>query len=138
MGFLGAGLMDHAPILIVDDDPLLHESLAVALTLNGYDVRHAINGLEGLSDIQMVRPSVVLLDSQMPVMDGREFVSALRERNIELPLIIMSGRSEARELAEKAGAVAFLEKPFAMQQLLAAVSASMSIDEQSRQVSRAA
>ena len=61
------------PILVVDDDPRLREVLVLALLLAGYPVREAADGSEVLKLIETSHPALVMLDRQMPVLDGWGF-----------------------------------------------------------------
>jgi len=113
-------------ILIVDDESAIAETLADLLVEEGYEVMVASNGRDGLERIAERRPDVVLLDSMMPVMSGREMLRRLGEEREEreardLPVILMSaGTGSARRIMgdvswELAG---FLRKPFELAQLL--------------------
>jgi CheY-like chemotaxis protein len=68
-------------VLVVDDHPLMRESFCAALQAAGYEVFEAANGREALAVLPKVgRPCVILLDLEMPVMDGAEFLRRLRQR----------------------------------------------------------
>ena len=78
-------------ILIVDDDPDILQTLALCLSTEGYRILQASNGREALDVVEKERPSVILLDLMMPVMDGWQFVAALEERGKrDMPLLILS------------------------------------------------
>lgn len=64
-------------ILIVEDEKVLQDVYKLVLTLKGYNVYTADNGAEGLTQIAITKPDVVLLDIFMPVMDGKEFLKNL-------------------------------------------------------------
>ena len=108
-------------ILIIDDDPAILETVAEILIDEGYRVRMAANGLEGLAALEQQLPALVLLDMRMPVLDGWGFVRALRERGLQVPFVVMTAAQDARRWAQEVGATAYLSKPFDLLELLAAV-----------------
>ena len=110
-----------APVLVVDDDPLIRTSISEILDLEGYPVATAANGAEALESVERSRPSLVLLDMRMPVMDGWGFAGALGERGIQLPILVMTAAQSAETWAHEVGADGFLAKPFELVDLLDAV-----------------
>jgi CheY-like chemotaxis protein len=109
------------PILVVDDDPTILATVSETLDLEGYAVVTATNGAEALAAVERDRPSVVLLDMRMPVLDGWGFIGALRERGISLTVVVMTAAADARRWAREIGAQAVLAKPFELDDLLAAI-----------------
>ena len=114
-----------ALVLIVDDEPHLREMTADLLISHGYEVVVAQHGAEALARLCEHRPDLVLLDLNMPVMDGWQFRAA-QERLVEAPLInipvlILTGADDAPEHAATLRAVGLIEKPFHPDQLLSAV-----------------
>jgi two-component system chemotaxis response regulator CheY len=114
-------LMTDAPILVVDDDPAIRQTVADILDLEGYLVEAASNGAEALRLLDSIRPAVVLLDMRMPVLDGWGFMSALRLRAAQPPVLVMTAARNAREWADEIGAQGHLSKPFELDDLLHAV-----------------
>lgn len=111
--------MDGPPrILIVDDNAVLTDGLAGILRLEGYAVDCTTNGAEALEAIARDRPSVVLLDMHMPVLDGAGFVRALKAQGIQVPIIGMTWSKEADEAAKEVDADAWVGKPFLLAQIL--------------------
>ena len=108
-------------ILIIDDDPSILETVADALADEGYTVRTASNGAEGIEAIDHGMPALVLLDMRMPVMDGWGFARALQERGIRLPLLVMTAAQDAQRWSREVGAVGTIAKPFGLDDLLGAV-----------------
>src|SRR3712207_731781 len=96
--------MPEPPILVIDDDPALLEMVAEILEDEGHPVEQATNGEEGLQVIERVRPSLAVLDMRMPVLDGWGFVRVLRDRGIELPLLVMTAAQDARRWAHEVDA----------------------------------
>jgi CheY-like chemotaxis protein len=105
-------------ILIVDDDVSIRTTLTAFLEDEGYSVDAAINGAEALECVARQRPSLILLDMRMPVMDGWAFAGALRARGIAVPLVVMTAARDARRWAEEIGATAYVAKPFDLPELL--------------------
>jgi CheY-like chemotaxis protein len=113
--------MTGAPILVVDDDPSILDTVAELLDLEGYAVETASNGAEALDQLERTEPSLVLLDMRMPVMDGWSFVRTLKERGRSLPILVMTAAQDARKWAEEVGAAGYVAKPFDLLDLLDAV-----------------
>ena len=113
-------------VLIVEDDPALRMVLADLLEESGYETLTACNGAEALDlidnrpQLSHDAPTVVLADIAMPEMNGYDFASALRFRQLtkSLPVILMS--ATARPMIPP-GIHAFLEKPLKIEPLLAAI-----------------
>ncbi|HWQ12592.1 MAG TPA: response regulator [Roseiflexaceae bacterium] len=108
--------MSH--ILVVDDDPSIRAVIADALADEGYAVRTASNGVEGLLALADALPALVLLDLRMPVMDGWTFARTLHQRGIQLPIVVMTAAQDARQWAQEVGARAYVAKPFDLGELL--------------------
>lgn len=112
-------------ILVVDDDPIILDTVADFLRLNNYDVLTAPNGNEGLRLMAQRAPHLVLSDISMPDVDGYEFFERIR-RNPDwgtIPFIFMSARGQPYDLrlAYAMGADAYLTKPFELEDLQIAV-----------------
>ncbi len=114
-------------ILITEDDASLAEALQVALTRDGYAVDWVSNGAHA---DQALRDSVfdlVILDLQLPKLDGYEVLRRLRQRNTSVPVLILSGREKPHEkvFGLDLGADDYLVKPFSLTELQARVRALM-------------
>ena len=106
-------------ILVIDDEPILRESLQVALTATGYEVLTSRTGEEGLELFSKESPDLVLLDHWLPGINGDEVLGKIKEKNPETPVIIMTAQGSI-ELAVnlmKLGAFDFLVKPFELEQI---------------------
>jgi CheY-like chemotaxis protein len=79
-------------ILIVDDEPLILDSLS-ALLSGSYNVLTAEEGVSGLSKFCEKRPSLVLLDINLPFINGIEILARIREMDRNVPIIMMTGRN---------------------------------------------
>ena len=108
-------------ILIIDDDPAIRSTVAEILQDEGYRVRTAGDGLEGLAALEQQLPALILLDMRMPVLDGWGVARALRERGVQIPFVVLTAAQDARRWAEEVGAIGFLPKPFDLLELLAVV-----------------
>jgi PAS domain S-box-containing protein len=100
-------------VLIVDDEELIRLNLRAVLEDLGYRVVEAANGREGLDLFDSERPGLVLVDLMMPVMDGLSMIAALREKNPETPVIVISGAGTVREAVNslRLGAWDYVMKP---------------------------
>jgi two-component system chemotaxis response regulator CheY len=109
------------PILVVDDDASIRQTVREILDFEGYAVETAADGLEALQAVERGEPSLVLLDMRMPELDGWGFARAIRERGIQLPILVMTAAENARSWADEIGADGYVAKPFELDELLAAV-----------------
>ena len=107
-------------VLIVDDDPAIVRMLRMMLRTNGFDVSEAYDGAEALETIEHHRPSAIILDVEMPVMDGRTFYRRLRQRGDDVPVVILSA-GNARAVQRELGAQGYIAKPFGADDLVDAV-----------------
>jgi len=108
------------PVLIVDDV----ETLSVERELlaeSGFRVVEARDGAEALRAVQEDPPAAVVLDVQMPGMDGPSFARELRMALRRVPLVILTGVADPRREADRCNAEAYLSKPFDAQQLVSVV-----------------
>ena len=107
---------DRPRVLVVDADPAIRLICTTWLTLDGYEVLEAANGQDALDLAFTSKPSVVLLDLSMPVLDGFGLAAALRadERTRELPLVVITGETGPRVTRRvfEMGAAGFFTKPF--------------------------
>jgi DNA-binding NtrC family response regulator len=106
-------------ILVIDDEPILRDSLEVALKTSGYEVVTARTGEEGLEQFKNENPDLVLLDHWLPGINGDEVLRSIKEQDPEIPIIIMTaqGSIEMAVNSMKMGAFDFLVKPFELDQV---------------------
>lgn len=108
-------LQDALKIIYVDDDPILREFAVVNLTTEHATVATAGDGEEALKVIEAFQPDIMLLDLEMPKMDGFEVLERLRASETwrHLPVIVVTGREDvgAVDRAFQAGATSFVVKP---------------------------
>ena len=106
-------------ILIADDDPAIRELLTQILS-DDYDVAEAVNGEQALEGIQSGKYDLILLDFQLPGMTGIDVLKQLRDRQGELPVILVTGHGSPNVAiqASSLGVYGFVSKPFDIDYLL--------------------
>jgi len=112
-------------VLVVDDDPDILDAICDVLHSENYRVARARHGVEALERVTDERPSIILLDLMMPVMDGVTFAQALHARDGDdrIPIIVISADGNPQKAAAAVGARGFLAKPFDIESLLSQVAA---------------
>ena len=100
------------PILIVDDDRDILAAEREVLAEHGFTVREAHDGAEALRAMDLDPPAMIVLDVQMPGIDGPTFARELRTRLRHVPLVILTGVADPKREADRCNAEAFLRKPF--------------------------
>lgn len=105
-------------ICVVDDQPSLRQMLRFTLSVHGYEVLEAENGVDALDILSKEHVDMLIVDWQMPMMDGLALVKKLRENSAyeNLPIIMVSCRDDlsARKKAYSLGVITWLKKPFRM------------------------
>lgn len=114
-------------VLIVEDDPTLRMGLRATLRSEGYRVIVAADGPSGLSLALSDRPDLVLLDVMLPGMNGFEILRELRERDAELPILMLTAKGQEGDRVRglRLGADDYVVKPFGVAELLARVDANL-------------
>jgi two-component system response regulator FixJ len=112
-----------ANIYVVDDDAAVRDSLQVLLEASGYAVRCFPSARDFLAVAKTIDYGCVLVDLQMPGMDGLELKHWLNERNIALPVVVVTGHGDIATAVEamRAGAKDFIEKPFTDEAILTGI-----------------
>lgn len=108
-------------LLLAEDDPLNRDMLVRRLRRRGYEVSEAANGALALDLLcSQPAPDAVLLDLDMPVLDGWGLLGALRDRGLRMPVLLLSAHSlnEDRQRATALGVSAYLTKPLDFDDLL--------------------
>jgi two-component system KDP operon response regulator KdpE len=118
--------MNSAKILVVDDAPQVRRVMRTSLSSQGYTVYEARNGEEALAGVRATPPDLVLLDVNMPGMDGLTACREIRTHS-QVPIIMLTVRSAERDkvAALDAGADDYVVKPFGMPELLARIRAAL-------------
>jgi len=114
-------------ILVVEDDPIIRQTVSYALKRAGFEVSAAGDGFDGLTLARAEQPDLILLDLMLPGIDGYRFAEEVRRENTEVAIIMVTaldgGRDTIRGL--DAGADDYVTKPFSMEELLARVRANL-------------
>ena len=115
-------------ILLVDDDKSFREIIREILVLDGFQVTEAVNGLEAIESFKISQPDLVILDLNMPEMDGMEATIAINAINPSVPVIILTGEREMISTPDafRLGAHYFLSKPPDYNELLAIINVAIS------------
>lgn len=110
-------------ILVVDDSELIHKLQGLVARQLGLTLSHAYNGLEGLQLARRKKFRAILLDLNMPVLDGLTFLETLRKEELgePIPVIVVSTENDDEDIerALQKGATAFVKKPFTFEQISA-------------------
>ena len=112
-------------VLIADDDTAICEALERSLRFEGFKVRSAFNGEIAIEEIEKDLPDILILDINMPEVDGIQVTKYLRSLDIDIPICILSARDEVtdRVAGLEAGADDYVVKPFSFEELLARIRA---------------
>jgi CheY-like chemotaxis protein len=115
--------MQRRRVLVVEDEPYVRDVISEYLESAGYVVDEAVTGVEALERMRSVMPDLVLLDLQLPVMNGCEFVAAVRQepRLASANVVVLSGMADLTDEVANLGARASLAKPIDLDVLLAVV-----------------
>lgn len=116
----------HAVVLVVDDDTAIRELLVAAFEEEGFHVLQAADGAQALHLVSQRRPAVVVLDIQMPGIDGMEVAQRLQEdpETAAIPLVAVSAHAREAEVLAS-GCYAFVSKPFDLVHLVSTVRGAM-------------
>ena len=114
--------MDNKPILLVEDDDAIRQVMAMLLMGEGYEVQTATDGAEALQAIERIPPSLVVLDMNMPVLDGWGFAAEAKAQGLKLAILVVTAtRETAARAGTEIGAAGYLGKRFQLTDFLDAV-----------------
>ncbi len=121
-------------VLVVEDDPRIQKVLYRLFVAEGFDVRSAVDGAEGLDAFRSNAPDVVVLDLMLPGLSGREVCKSMKQHLPDVPVIILSAVTEVADkvLLLELGADDYVTKPFSPRELLARVQAALRRTKKSR------
>lgn len=112
-------------ILIVEDEQLLADALSAILKKKGFSVDSVYDGISGMEYAETGIYDLLIIDIMMPGMDGCIMIKKLRDRNVGIPILMLTAKSEVEDRIRglNAGADCYLPKPFDTRELLACVNA---------------
>lgn len=114
-------------ILIIEDEEDLVKGLKLNLADEGYDLDWAFDGKEGLRKALDETPDLIILDLMLPEMDGLEVCRELRQKNIVVPIIMLTAKGEEidKVVGLEIGADDYITKPFSIRELIARIKAQL-------------
>ena len=113
-----------APVLVVEDDPDTRELLQTTLEAEGLAVATAADGQAALRWLDRQRPALLLLDLSLPDLRGEDLAKVAQARyGPALPVLVVTGASQAQHRASAAGSLVYLAKPFELATLVGIVTA---------------
>lgn len=112
-------------VMLIDDDPGIHESLRDLVEEEGYEFCGALSGKEGLRLLDQERPDLLLLDVMMPGMNGFDVCRQMRDEGRRIPVIFLTAKNDIvdKSTGFKAGADDYVTKPFIADELLLRIDA---------------
>lgn len=118
-------------VFLIDDDASIRKAISRILNEQGYLVEEYTNGESFLENLRERSPAVILLDMEMPGINGIEIQNRLILRGIKTPIIFVSGHSHQQQIVDsmKYGAMDFIFKPFQLNDLLLVISKAIQKDE---------
>lgn len=107
-------------VLIVDDEVGVRELLKDALKLAGFETQSASDGMSALTTLRTFTPDIMIIDINMPLMDGFELVERLRQSGNEVPVLMLSARADRVDVTRglTLGADDYVVKPFGLEELV--------------------
>ena len=117
-------------VLVVDDEPSVRATMSLCLRAAGYETICAEDGRAAQQLILDFSPSAIVTDIFMPIQDGLGLMNWMRDRNIKIPVVAISGHHRTVDfdglgMARRMGAASILEKPFPAGALAAAVDSAL-------------
>jgi DNA-binding NtrC family response regulator len=127
---------DRARILVVDDDPHMQEGIRVSLSRGNYEITVASDGLKAIERLEKEEYDLVITDQQMPHMSGIELLSTLQQREMNIPVVMITAYGTITQAVEamQLGAADFITKPFSSPDLMQVVERVLSPDVQASRI----
>ncbi|MGH3665931.1 MAG: response regulator transcription factor [Egibacteraceae bacterium] len=111
-------------VLVVEDDRGVRQLMEAIIETEGYEVRTAADGLEGLLKLRMLRPAALVLDIMMPDVGGLRVLDELQTEHADIPVIVVTGKPQAAEEARRRlGPENVFDKPFDLDAFLSRLKA---------------
>ncbi|MDJ0849688.1 MAG: sigma-54 dependent transcriptional regulator [Myxococcota bacterium] len=112
-------MSDRFRVLVIDDDPGVRDYMEALVSRQGYEVFAVADGEEALGSLERTRPDLITLDVVLPGMDGLGVLGELKKRLPDVPVVMLSGHGQARNIVQamRLGASDFLRKPFEVEEL---------------------
>jgi two-component system response regulator AtoC len=112
-------MADRFHVLVIDDDPGVRDYMEALVSRQGYEVTAVADGEQALGSLERTRPDLITLDVVLPGMDGLATLAELKKLVPGVPVVMLSGHGQARNIVEamKLGASDFLRKPFEVEEL---------------------
>lgn len=107
-------------ILIIEDEAHIAEGISLNLNLQGYEVKIAADGINGLEQWRAWKPDLVVLDIMLPMIDGFSILKTIRKEDPKIPILILSARGDTKDKVKglKYGVDDYLSKPFDLEEFL--------------------
>ncbi len=121
--------METRPVLIVEDDAAIRDLLLITLDDEGIPAIAVDNGLDALNAVRQRDPALILLDLDLPVIDGEGVLRFLRSIGCDVPVLLMTADPRGNELGSGDGVSGHVPKPFNLDDLLKAITLLGPADE---------
>jgi two-component system OmpR family response regulator len=120
-------MSERPKVLVIDDEPGVRELISEALSISEITAVQAADGLEALSHLRRERFDLLILDINMPKLDGLALLEKLRAEGMSVPVLMLSARADKADINQglRIGADDYLTKPFSIEELVLRVKAIM-------------
>lgn len=107
-------------ILVIEDEVHIAEGIKLNLSIQGYEVTVAMDGIEGLAQWRTWHPDLIVLDIMLPMIDGFSILKTIRQKDEKIPVLILSARGDTKDKVKglKYGVDDYLPKPFDLEEFL--------------------
>src|SRR5919199_1213123 len=121
------GVLSAAEVVVVEDDPVILNTLAYNLSRQGFGVQKATNGTEALKLARKLRPDLILLDIMLPGESGIKVCERIRQADREVVIVMITAKDAEEDKVRgfEAGADDYVTKPFGMKELIARINANL-------------
>ena len=124
---------DGLRALVLDDDESIRKLIVKMMNAHGFETRCASDGLEGLMQLESLRPDIIICDSMMPNLDGISFLKAIKQcaATTHIPVIFVTAKTDVTTVSEtmRAGASFYLSKPFTRDELVSRIKEGLALVE---------